>query len=93
MLVATLRDAENALFPIEGEDQSAVMAQIAGITTPWEMEGWTSDLLGFDDARYESTYLFGEFDAMRDAHGAFRLRRVPAGRGGVPHGELGHGRE
>lgn len=76
MLVATLRDAENALFPIEGEDQSGTMAQIAGITTPWEMKGWTSELLGFDDARYESTYLFGEFDAMRDAHGAFRLGGV-----------------
>jgi hypothetical protein len=76
MLVATLRDVESPLFPVEGEDQSTLMAQIAGITTPREMKGWTSELLGFGDVDFDLTFLFGEFDAMRNSHGAFRLGGV-----------------
>jgi hypothetical protein len=66
MLMATLRDVENALFPVEAGSGEFVM----GFHTPWEMKGWTSELLGFDDVEYTSTYFYGEFDAMREAERA-----------------------
>jgi hypothetical protein len=63
MLMATLRDTENALFPVSSGSNSFVM----GFTTPWEMKGWTFELLGFSNVEYESTYVYGEFDAMKKA--------------------------
>ena len=42
MLMATLRDTENELFPISGDSGNYVM----GISTPWEMKGWIFELLG-----------------------------------------------
>lgn len=65
MVMATLRDTENALFPVEASSGQFVM----GISTPWEMKGWTFEILGFDKVEYESTYTYGEFDAMRKAEG------------------------
>ncbi|MUT68751.1 hypothetical protein [Paenibacillus sp. NEAU-GSW1] len=63
MLMATLRDTENALFPVEANSNDAV----TGLTTPWEMKGWTFEILGFSNVAYESTYVYGEFEAMRKA--------------------------
>ncbi len=51
MLMATLRDAENALFPVK--DDSGLVADVAGITTPWEMEGWAFEILGYNKVEYE----------------------------------------
>lgn len=61
--MATLRDTENALFPIESTSGDFVM----GLTTPWEMKGWTFEILGYDKVDYESTYFYGEFEAMQKA--------------------------
>lgn len=66
ILMATLRDAENELFDVEGDSNAFVM----GITTPGEMAGWAEEVLGFDTVSYESTYLYGEFDALRSARRA-----------------------
>ncbi|MEB3120475.1 MAG: hypothetical protein VKL41_04545 [Snowella sp.] len=63
MLMATLRDVENALFPVEGSSNAFVM----GVSTPWEMKGWTFEILGYNKVEYESTYLYGEFEAMKVA--------------------------
>ena len=63
MLMAVFRDAENLLFPVE--KTSGPIAQ--GITTPWEMKGWTSEILGYENVGYTSTYIYGEFDAMKKA--------------------------
>lgn len=63
MLMATLRDVENALFPVEESSNSFVM----GVSTPWEMKGWTFEILGYNKVEYESTYLYGEFEAMQKA--------------------------
>jgi hypothetical protein len=66
MLRATLRDTENSLFPVEASSSPIAM----GITTPWEMKGWAFEILGYDRVEYESTYLYGEFEAMRKAEAA-----------------------
>lgn len=63
MLQATLREAENALFAVESTSGPIAM----GLTTPWEMKGWCLEVLGYRAVRYESTYLYGEFGAMRSA--------------------------
>lgn len=66
LVQATLRDAENAIFPVEPTSGPIAM----GITTPWEMKGWTGELLGFSDVKFESTLFYGEFEAMRKAQEA-----------------------
>lgn len=63
MLMATLRDVENALFPVEGDSNNFVM----GVTTPWEMKGWCFEILGYNKVAFESTFVYGEIDAMRTA--------------------------
>lgn len=63
MVLATLRDVENMIFDVE-EDSGNLAA---GISTPWEMKTWTNELLGFDTIEYESTYVYGEFAAIRKA--------------------------
>ena len=75
MLLATMRDAENAVFKVRA-DASGLAMNIAGITTPWEMKGWAKDLLGYQTVSFTSTFVYGEFDAMREAQKAVR-------RGGV----------
>jgi hypothetical protein len=42
----------------------------AGITTPWEMKGWAGALLGCSSRELTSTFVYGEFDAMRAAQAA-----------------------
>jgi hypothetical protein len=63
MLMTAMRDTENAIFPVEETSGPVAM----GITTPWEMKGWAFEMLGYDKVDYESTYFYGEFEAMRTA--------------------------
>jgi len=63
MLLSTMRDAENWLFPMDPADPW----EVEGMTFPGEMQGWSYELLGYDNVEYESTYVFGEFDALRKA--------------------------
>jgi hypothetical protein len=72
MLMATLRDTENAIFDVD-EDSGKVSM---GITTPWEMKGWTFELLGHDQVEFHSTNLYGEFEAMQIAQKAFHIGGV-----------------
>lgn len=63
MVMATLRDTENALFPVDSNSGDFV----TGLSTPWEMKGWTFEILGYTNVSYESTFIYGEFEAMRQA--------------------------
>jgi hypothetical protein len=63
MLMTTLRDTENVIFPVE--DASSVF--VMGFTKPWEMRGWTYELLNYDHAEFDSLIFYGEFEAMRKA--------------------------
>jgi hypothetical protein len=69
MLIATLRDTENLIFPVDASS-SGLVNNIAGITTPWEMKGWIYEILGYDQTNFDSTFVWGEFDAMRTAQAA-----------------------
>jgi len=63
MLVATMRDEENAIFPVDG-DATGIDAQIQGMTTQWEMEGWTGEVLFKDNTEISTTFVWGERDAI-----------------------------
>ena len=67
MLIATMRNAENAIFGTS-PDNDGVLSQIQGLTTHWEMEGWTSSVLLKDNVANSTTFIWGEFDAIRYAH-------------------------
>ncbi|MBK7820441.1 MAG: hypothetical protein IPJ61_05040 [Tessaracoccus sp.] len=66
MLIATLRENENAVFGVS-PTSTGVLSQVQGMTTPWEMEGWTSELLLKDNVANSTTFVWGEFDAIRYA--------------------------
>lgn len=72
MLMATLRESENELFEIDQTSGSFA----AGPTTPWEMKGWASEILLLENCEFESTFVYGEFEAMQMADAARRAGGV-----------------
>ena len=73
-MMSTMRDAENALFPVEVN-----MADYVGPTALWKIKGWASEFLRYNNVACESTYVYGEFEAERGGTGAH------FGRGGLSH--------
>jgi hypothetical protein len=70
MLVATMRESGNAVFGVD-PDASGVTAGLQGMTTHWEMEGWTSEVLGEQNTARSTTFVWGEMDALRYAEEVF----------------------
>ena len=71
MLIATMRDNENAVFGVS-PDADGALAGIQGMTTHWEMEGWTSEILLYDNVDNSTTFVWGEFDAIRHADSVYQ---------------------
>src|SRR5579883_2245553 len=46
MVLATWRESENLIFPVQ-PDEPNIIRNLAGITKPWEMVGWTREILGY----------------------------------------------
>lgn len=61
--MASLRDDENVLWDVEPDANDF----INGATTHWEMNGWTFELMGYNNADYHTTFVWGELDALDDA--------------------------
>jgi len=70
MLVATMRESENAVFGVD-PNASGPLAGMQGMTTHWEMEGWTSEVLLKQHTAISTTFLWGEMDAIRYAEQVF----------------------
>ena len=70
MLIATMRESENAIFGVD-PDASGPIAGLQGMTTPWEMEGWTSEILLKQNTAISTTFIWGEMDAIRYAEQVF----------------------
>jgi len=68
LLTATLRDDENGVFDIDGED---ARSNIAGFTLRAEMAAWTRDILGLKPT-IVSCVTSGEVDAIRRADATLR---------------------
>ncbi|MDT9177877.1 MAG: hypothetical protein P5683_10440 [Limnospira sp. PMC 1279.21] len=66
MLLSTLRESQNLWLPIE-PNAPDILRNLAGITKPWEIVGWTQELLGFADVNFTKPYLFGHLQAMENA--------------------------
>jgi hypothetical protein len=63
LVVATMRDAENAVFKVDGT-ATGILAGLQGLTTPWELQGWTREVLGKHDTTVSLAFLWGERDAL-----------------------------
>ena len=66
LLIATMRESENAIFGVD-PDAGEVLGGLQGLTTPWEMDGWTQEILLKDTTAISTTFLWGEQDAIRYA--------------------------
>ncbi|MBD2100819.1 hypothetical protein [Leptolyngbya sp. FACHB-261] len=69
LVLATLRESENLIFPVE-PDAPDIIRNLGGMTKSWEMKGWVREVLGYTHVKYEHTYIYGEFAAMREAEAA-----------------------
>jgi hypothetical protein len=71
LMLASLRDDKNTFYVVEYEDDPGSFEEgISGLTTPGDMEDWTRDVLGFGNVVWDSTYVYGENDALRSAQRA-----------------------
>lgn len=66
LVLATLRDAENLLFPVD-PDAPEMMRNLSGMTKSWEMKGWVREILGYEQVKYNHTYLLGDMGALQNA--------------------------
>jgi hypothetical protein len=66
MLIATMRDSENALFKVES-DATGIMSGLQGMTFPWEIKGWAREILLKDEVDVDMCAFFGELDAIERA--------------------------
>ncbi|BAY09831.1 hypothetical protein [Calothrix sp. NIES-2098] len=63
MVLATLRESENLIFPVE-PDAPDILRNLAGMTKSWEMKGWVGEVLGYRQVNYIHTYIYGETEAL-----------------------------
>src|SRR5262249_52206266 len=66
MLIAGLRDAENAVVDIEGK-----VDWFEGYSFPGAIKTWIFEILGFDEADLELCWLSGEIDTIKKAQTAW----------------------
>jgi hypothetical protein len=63
MVLATLRESENLLFPVE-PNAPELIRNIAGMTKSWEMRGWIREILGYRKSEYYHAYLMNDISAL-----------------------------
>lgn len=66
MVLATLRNAENLIFPVDPNSPD-IIRNLSGMTKSWEMKGWVREVLGYSKFKYDHTYIFGELEALQEA--------------------------
>lgn len=66
MVLATLRESENLIFPVE-PNAPEIIRNIAGMTKSWEMMGWVREILGYDHADYLHTFVLRDLTALGKA--------------------------
>lgn len=71
MVLATLREAETLLFPVE-PNAPLIIRNIAGMTKSWEMRGWIREILGYRKTEYYHAYLMNDISALTQAANAVR---------------------
>jgi hypothetical protein len=66
MVFATLREAENLIFPID-PNAPEIVRSLSGMTKSWEIAGWMKEVLGYNRIRYRNAYVRGDLKAMQEA--------------------------
>ncbi len=66
MVLATLREAENEIFPVIA-DAPELLRNLSGMTKPWEMSGWTEEVLQYPNVECHQAYLGGDIEALEAA--------------------------
>ncbi|MBF2026638.1 MAG: hypothetical protein IGS48_07715 [Oscillatoriales cyanobacterium C42_A2020_001] len=66
MILATLREMENILFPVE-PNAPDVIRNLAGMTKSWEMRGWVQEIMGYKRVDYLYTFLNNDIQAITKA--------------------------
>lgn len=66
MILATLRESENLIFPVE-PNAPDIVRNLAGMTKSWEMKGWVREILGYDHVDYVHTYVLRDLTALKKA--------------------------
>ncbi|GAP95859.1 hypothetical protein [Leptolyngbya sp. NIES-2104] len=75
MVLATLRESESSLFPIE-PNASELIRNLAGMTKSWEIKGWIRELLGYSKTDYHQAFLFSDIEAMNQSIAAIQAGGV-----------------
>jgi len=75
MVLATLRDVEDIIFPVE-PNAPDIIRNLAGMTKSWEMKGWVKEILGYTQVNYDHAYLMNDVSAMQDAAAALQAGGV-----------------
>jgi hypothetical protein len=75
MVLATLRESENLLFPVE-PNAPDLIRNLAGMTKSWEIKGWIQELLGYSKTTHHQAYLFNDLDAMNQSIAAIQAGGV-----------------
>jgi hypothetical protein len=71
MVLATLRESENVLFPVE-PNAPDLIRDLAGMTKSWEIKGWIHEILGYSQSEYHPAYLLSDFGALNASVAALR---------------------
>ncbi|BAU15184.1 hypothetical protein LEP3755_57410 [Leptolyngbya sp. NIES-3755] len=66
MVLATLRESETLLFPVE-PNAPELIRNLTGMTKSWEIKGWIRELLGYSRTNYHLAYLFDDVNAMNQS--------------------------
>ncbi|MGC9504405.1 hypothetical protein [Baaleninema sp.] len=69
MFQATLREAENQIFPVWA-DAPELLRNLSGMTKPWEIAGWTQQVLQYANVTSYPAYLGGDVEALEAAESA-----------------------
>jgi hypothetical protein len=64
MVLATLREAANLLFPVEPNTPS-LLRNMAGMTKPWEIIGWCIQILGYSQVQQINVFLMQDQNSLR----------------------------
>ncbi len=75
MVLATLREMENVLFPVE-PNAPDLMRDLAGMTKSWEMKGWVREILGYRNVDYNHAFVMFDVNVMNDAATAIQAGGV-----------------
>ncbi|MBE9013569.1 hypothetical protein IQ250_25580 [Pseudanabaenaceae cyanobacterium LEGE 13415] len=75
MVLATLRESETLLFPVE-PNAPDLIRNLAGMTKSWEIKGWIRELLGYSRTNYHQAYLFNDVEAMNQSIAAIQAGGV-----------------